>query len=156
MLFRSANLVSNYNIFLDGASGTGKSFTTSSLLYNMYSYGEHVFIIDIGGSYEQVCAVVAEESGGRDGIYNRWDRAHPFSFCPFQSFRGWITDDGMVRRDDPSLNFLISLLMTLGTDSKKGIRLGDFEESIIVYLVTSFIEEWLEEEHPIRFPLFND
>ena len=32
-----ANLVSNYNIFLDGASGTGKSFTTSSLLYNMYS-----------------------------------------------------------------------------------------------------------------------
>lgn len=151
-----ANLVSNYNIFLDGASGTGKSFTTSSLLYNMYSYGEHVFIIDIGGSYEQVCAVVAEESGGRDGIYNRWDRAHPFSFCPFQSFRDWITDDGMVRRDDPSLNFLISLLMTLGTDSKKGIRLGDFEESIIVYLVTSFIEEWLEEEHPIRFPLFDD
>ena len=151
-----ANLVSNYNIFLDGASGTGKSFTTSSLLYNMYSYGEHVFIIDIGGSYEQVCAVVAEESGGRDGIYNRWDRAHPFSFCPFQSFRDWITDDGMVRRDDPSLNFLISLLMTLGTDSKKGIHLGDFEESIIVYLVTSFIEEWLEEEHPIQFPLFDD
>ena len=57
-----ANLVSNYNIFLDGASGTGKSFTTSSLLYNMYSYGEHVFIIDIGGSYEQVCAVVAEDA----------------------------------------------------------------------------------------------
>lgn len=89
-----ANLVSNYNIFLDGASGTGKSFTTSSLLYNMYSYGEHVFIIDIGGSYEQVCAVVAEESGGRDGIYNRWDRAHPFSFCPFLTKNGIRVESG--------------------------------------------------------------
>ena len=62
----------------------------------------------------------------------------------------------MVRRDDPSLNFLISLLMTLGTDSKKGIRLGDFKESVIVHLVTSFIGEWLGEEHERSFPLFDD
>ena len=55
-----ANLVGNYNIFLDGASGTGKSFTTASILYGMYTYGEHVFIIDVGGSYEQVCSVVRE------------------------------------------------------------------------------------------------
>ncbi len=151
-----AHLVSNYNIFLDGASGTGKSFTTSSLLYNMYSYGEHVFIIDIGGSYEQVCAVVAEESGGRDGIYNRWDNTHPFSFCPFLNFRGWITEDGTARRDNPSFNFLISLLKTLGTDGKKGIILGDFEESIIVQLVMSFIADWTHGDNERDFPLFDE
>ncbi len=151
-----ANLVSNYNIFLDGASGTGKSFTTSSLLYNMYSYGEHVFIIDVGGSYEQVCAVVNEESGGRDGIYSRWDNAHPFSFCPLRPLRGWVAQDGTARRDDPSLNFLISLLMTLGTDRKKGIVLGDYEETLLVQFVTSFVTEWLRDNPEREFPIFDE
>ena len=142
-----ANLVGNYNIFLDGASGTGKSFTTASILYGMYTYGEHVFIIDVGGSYEQVCSVVREESGGRDGIYNRWDREHPFSFCPFMGCGNWRDADGNPRRDDPSLNFLISMLMTLGTDRDKGIILGDFEESVIVGLVMEFLEWWIGLGH---------
>lgn len=150
-----ANLVSNYNIFLDGASGTGKSFTTSSLLYNMYSYGEHIFIIDIGGSYEQVCAVVHEESGGRDGIYNRWDKEHPFSFSPFRTLREWTDEDGSLRREDVSLNFLISLLMTLGSDEKKGIIFGDFDEKVLVHLVSLFIAEWSEAHPDEPFPLFD-
>ena len=150
-----ANLVGNYNIFLDGASGTGKSFTTASILYGMYTYGEHVFIIDVGGSYEQVCSVVREESGGRDGIYNRWDREHPFSFCPFMGCVNWRDADGNPRRDDPSLNFLISMLMTLGTDRDKGIILGDFEESVIVGLVMDFLEWWIGLGHG-TVPLFDD
>lgn len=150
-----ANLVGNYNIFLDGASGTGKSFTTASILYGMYTYGEHVFIIDVGGSYEQVCSVVREESGGRDGIYNRWDREHPFSFCPFMGCGNWRDADGNPRRDDPSLNFLISMLMTLGTDRDKGIILGDFEESVIVGLVMDFLEWWISLGHG-TVPLFDD
>lgn len=150
-----ANLVGNYNIFLDGASGTGKSFTTASILYGMYTYGEHVFIIDVGGSYEQVCSVVREESGGRDGIYNRWDREHPFSFCPFMGCGNWRDADGNPRRDDPSLNFLISMLMTLGTDRDKGIILGDFEESVIVGLVMEFLEWWSGLGHG-TVPLFDD
>ena len=150
-----ANLVGNYNIFLDGASGTGKSFTTASILYGMYTYGEHVFIIDVGGSYEQVCSVVREESGGRDGIYNRWDREHPFSFCPFMGCGNWRDADGNPRRDDPSLNFLISMLMTLGTDRDKGIILGDFEESVIVGLVMEFLEWWIGLGHG-TVPVFDD
>lgn len=150
-----ANLINNYNIFLDGASGTGKSFTTASLLYGMYTYGEHVFIIDVGGSYEQVCAVVREESGGRDGIYNRWDREHPFSFCPFRGYENWRDADGNPRRDDPSLNFLISMLMTLGTDRDKNIILGDFEESVIVGLVMEFLG-WWDSLPRGGTPLFDD
>lgn len=150
-----ANLINNYNIFLDGASGTGKSFTTASLLYGMYTYGEHVFIIDVGGSYEQVCAVVREESGGRDGIYNRWDREHPFSFCPFRGYENWRDADGNPRRDDPSLNFLISMLMTLGTDRDKNIILGDFEESVIVGLVMEFLG-WWDGQPDGGTPLFDD
>lgn len=152
----SENLISNYNIFLDGASGTGKSFTTASLLYSMYSAGEHVFIIDIGGSYEQVCAVVNEESGGRDGIYNRWDKEHAFSFCPFHEYERWVDGDGTVHREEPSLNFLISILMTMGSDSKKGIVFGEYEETVIVHLVTIFIQQWQQTRKKKEIPVFDD
>ena len=152
----AANLISNYNIFLDGASGTGKSFTTAGLLYGMYSYGEHVFIVDIGGSYEQVCAVVREESGGRDGVYNRWDRSHPFSFCPFRNIRHWIAPDGTPRRDDPSLNFLVSLLSTLAADKDRGIMMGDFEETVILHLVMTFTMQWTASNPDAEFPVFDE
>ena len=152
----AANLISNYNIFLDGASGTGKSFTTAGLLYGMYSYGEHVFIVDIGGSYEQVCAVVREESGGRDGVYNRWDRTHPFSFCPFRNIRHWIAPDGTPRRDDPSLNFLVSLLSTLAADKDRGIMMGDFEETVILHLVMTFTMQWTASNPDAEFPVFDE
>lgn len=148
-----ANLVSNYNIFLDGASGTGKSFTTASLLYSMYAAGEHIFIIDIGGSYEQVCAVVNEESRGADGIYNRWDKRHSFSFSPFAEYRRWIGSDGTLHREEPSLNFLISVMMTMGTDREKNIVFGEFEENIIVHLIVRFIQDWKD---PHLIPIFDD
>lgn len=151
-----AHLVNNYNIFLDGVSGTGKSFTTAGLLYGMYTYGEHVFIIDIGGSYEQVCAVVREESGGRDGVYSRWDSAHPFSFCPFRNIREWTSPDGTPRRDDPSLNFLVSLLMTLAADRDRGLVMGDFEETVILHLVMTFAGEWTKSHTKKGFPLFDE
>ena len=157
----AANLISNYNIFLDGASGTGKSFTTASMLYDMWAAGEHVFVVDIGGSYEQVCSVIRDESGGRDGIYNRWDLKHPFSFCPFRTMREWTLGDGSAKRDHPALNFLISLLMTLGTDRDKGVVLGDFEEKVIVHLVMAFVRQWDEGrrkagQDPGAFPLFSE
>ena len=158
-----ANLISNYNIFLNGASGTGKSFTTASMLYDMWAAGEHVFIIDVGGSYEQVCSIIRDESGGRDGIYNRWDLKHPFSFSPFRTMDEWTGEDGGAKRDHPALNFLISLLMTLGTDRDKGIVLGDFEEKVILYLVLAFIRDWRrgreKGEAPrgaLPFPLFSE
>ncbi len=154
-----ANLISNYNIFLNGASGTGKSFTTASMLYDMWAAGEHVFIIDVGGSYEQVCAIVSAESGGRDGIYNRWDLAHPFSFSPFRTMDEWTGEDGSAKRDHPALNFLVSLLMTLGTDRDKGIVLGDFEEKVVLYLLQTFIRDWNAERRgktDLPFPLFSE
>ena len=149
-----ASLVNNYNVFLDGASGTGKSFTTATLLYNMYTNNEHIFIIDIGGSYEQVCAVVNAESGGKDGIYNRWDNNNRFSFAPFAGFDAWLDSEGMLHREDPSLNFLISILMTMCSDAKAGIIYGEFEENIVIHLVKRFIQEW-KQTH-IDFPIFDD
>ena len=152
----SAGIIANYNMFVNGASGTGKSFTTSSILYGMWSHGEHVFIVDIGGSYEQVCAVINEESGGVDGIYNRWDVSHPFSFNPFHRSGEWFDGSGQLKRDDPSLNFLISLLLTLGSDKEKGIVMGDFEESVIMTFVTRFLRSWADSHEVWTPPVFDD
>lgn len=154
MAAADAGLITNYNIFLNGRTGTGKSFTTNTMLYGMWSHGEHVFIIDIGGSYEQVCNLVREESGGRDGVYNRWDANHPLSFNPFLLSRGWVKEDGTLAREDPSLNFLVSLLSTLASDKEKGVVVGGFEENIIISFVREFVFSWWASRNVA--PVFDD
>ena len=65
--------------------GSGKSFFMNSYLRNCYDAGEHVFLIDVGDSYEGLCEIIREVSGGKDGMYHSWDPEHPFSFSPFSS-----------------------------------------------------------------------
>jgi type IV secretory pathway VirB4 component len=59
-----AGCVTNYNAFIMGPSGSGKSFFTNTLVRNLYDAGETVFIIDIGDSYEGLCSVINDQSGG--------------------------------------------------------------------------------------------
>ena len=101
-----AKLIENYNAFILGPSGSGKSFFTNWYVRSCYDLGQHVFIIDKGGSYEGLCAVIREETGGRDGVYHTWSAEHPFAFAPFEGCRGWGTE-----RDGASgPGFLISLM----------------------------------------------
>lgn len=112
--------ISNYNACVFGASGSGKSFFMNMYMRNCYDAGEHVCIIDVGDSYEGLCAMIHEESGGDDGVYLSWDVDHPFSFNPFMGFRGdgtkdnpgWLTSDGVIRQDENGVNFMLSFLMT--------------------------------------------
>ena len=89
-----ARLIENYNAFILGPSGSGKSFFTNWYVRNCFDAGQHVFIIDKGGSYEALCALVREETGGRDGVYRTWTREHPFTFSPLEGCRGWAAEGG--------------------------------------------------------------
>ena len=75
--------VDNMNAIIVGPSGTGKSFTTNTIVRNMYNDGQHIFIIDVGDSYQGLCRVINEETNGRDGVYNTYDPNNPFGFNPF-------------------------------------------------------------------------
>ena len=108
-----AGLIDNYNAFILGGSGTGKSFFTNYFVRSCYDAGETVFIIDIGDSYEGLCSVIREESGGKDGHYYTWDVEKPISFDAFVGYKEWIDASGKLRQDNNSLNFLLSFIQTL-------------------------------------------
>lgn len=103
-------LIENYNAFVLGPSGSGKSFFTNWYVRSCYDRGGHIFIIDKGDSYETQCAVVREQTGGRDGVYYSWSAEHPFSFNPFAGWRRWDSEE-----DNDGMNFLLSVLRTIWT-----------------------------------------
>jgi len=104
--------IGNINAFILGASGTGKSFSTNTILRNLYEAGESIFVIDAGDSYQGLCSVIFEESGGKDGYYHSWDKDHPLSFNPFLGFEDWLDENGHLDMENSSVNFFLSFLKT--------------------------------------------
>ena len=149
---RDMQLIDNYNAFVLGGSGTGKSFFTNFYLRNCYDRGEHVFIIDVGDSYEGLCSVVHEESGGRDGFYHSWDVEHPFSFNPFIGWEEWLDSRNTLRQDCNGANFLLSFLQTSwepegGWTSEK--------VPVLRSMVTDFLLHWRDGGED-SLPVFDD
>lgn len=134
----------NYNIFLLGPSGSGKSFLTNLFLRGCWEAGEHVFVIDVGDSYEGLCGIIRELSGGEDGVYHTWDSSHPFSFNPFSGCRDWEDEDSNGR------SFMLTLLRTLWSPE------GGWTGSTAAIL-ESFLDEFLIGLPASgRDPLFTD
>lgn len=112
-----AGLIDNYNAFILGGSGTGKSFFTNYFVRSCYDAGQTVFIIDVGDSYQGLCSVIREESGGRDGIYHTWDKDSPITFDAFTGIENWVDSSGRLQQDSDGVNFLLSFLQTLWSPS---------------------------------------
>ena len=108
-----AGLIDNYNAFILGGSGTGKSFFTNYFVRSCYDAGQTIFIIDVGDSYQGLCSVINEESGGRDGFYYTWDRNSPITFDAFIGIEQWLDEDDRLQQECDGLNFLLSFLQTL-------------------------------------------
>ena len=143
-------LIDNYNAFVLGGSGTGKSFFTNFFVRSCYDAGETVFIIDVGDSYEGLCSVIREESRGRDGIYHSWDVDHPISFNAFIGYEQWVDERGRLRQDSNGLNFLLSFLQTLW--SPAGGWTSDMG-AILKQMVRDFI---LSRKDDGGLPVFDD
>lgn len=111
-------LITNYNKFLVGPSGSGKSFWTNHYLHSCYEAGEHVFVIDKGGSYMGLCSVIREESGGADGIYYAWDKKTPINFDPFLGVSDWLSAEGALQTEETGLICFVSFLETIWAPEK--------------------------------------
>ncbi len=128
-----AKWIENYNAFILGPSGTGKSFFTNWYVRSCFDLGQSVFIIDKGDSYEGLCAVIREETGGRDGVYYTWDADHPFAFSPLEGCRQWRSD-----RDPVSgLSFFVSLLKIVW--SPKG-GWDSASDAVLFRIISDFLD----------------
>lgn len=137
-------LIENYNVFLLGPSGSGKSFFMNKYLKSCYDAGQHVFLIDVGDSYRALCNIIKEESKGADGTYYTFEKGKPISFNPFRNVRRFRT------ADNQALNFLFTLMLTLWKNGNEAMNSASMK--IVRDSIIAFIDKRSED----RDPVFND
>lgn len=138
-LARARGQINNMNALVVGPSGSGKSFTMNSLVQNFYEAGQHIMIIDVGDSYEGLCAVIREYSGGKDGVYNTYDPEHPFGFNPFKGRQHWGEVDEDGEATSSGMDFLLSLLKTIYNPEGGWTNEAS---SVLKYVIELFFNWW--------------
>ena len=152
-------LIENYNVFLLGPSGSGKSFFMNKYLRSCYVAGQQCFLIDVGDSYRALCHIIKEESGGKDGTYYTFEKGKPISFNPFRNHRRF------SQADSEAMIFLFTLMVTLWKNGK--VEISSSAEKYVRESITQFLRQWEEMPdevghdegkagHDGRDPVFND
>ena len=139
-----AGLIENYNVFLLGPSGSGKSFFMNKYLRSCYVAGQHCFLIDVGDSYRALCHIIKEESGGKDGTYYTFEKGKPISFNPFRNVKRF------SQADSEAMNFLFTLMVTLWKNGK--VEISSSAEKYVRESISQFLRQWPEGADPV----FND
>lgn len=96
---RKAGITSNMGTLVCGTSGGGKSMTVNHMLHSLYIQGAHCVTVDIGGSYQALCATV-------NGFYFTYSEDNPIRFNPFYLSEG-------MKLDTEKIESLKSLLVAL-------------------------------------------
>ena len=139
-----AGLIENYNVFLLGPSGSGKSFFMNKYLRSCYVAGQHCFLIDVGDSYRGLCHIIKEESGGKDGTYYTFEKGKPISFNPFRYVKRF------SQADSEAMNFLFTLMVTLWKNGK--VEISSSAEKYVRESISAFLRQWDQ----VFDPVFND
>ena len=137
-------LIENYNVFLLGPSGSGKSFFMNKYLKSCYDAGQHVFLIDVGDSYRALCNIIKEENKGADGTYYTFEKGKPISFNPFRNVRRFRT------ADNQALNFLFTLMLTLWKNGNEAMNSASMK--LVRDSIMAFLDGWADSSDPV----FND
>ena len=137
-------LIENYNVFLLGPSGSGKSFFMNKYLRSCYVAGQHCFLIDVGDSYRALCHIIKEESGGKDGTYYTFEKGKPISFNPFRNVKRF------SQSDSEAMNFIFTLMVTLWKNGK--VEISSSAEKYVRESISQFLRQWPEGADPV----FND
>ena len=137
-------LIENYNVFLLGPSGSGKSFFMNKYLKSCYDAGQHVFLIDVGDSYRALCNIIKEESKGADGTYYTFEKGKPISFNPFRNVGRFKT------ADNQALNFIFTLMLTLWKNGNEAMNSASMK--LVRDSIMAFLDRWEGSSDPV----FND
>ncbi|WP_139926405.1 VirB4 family type IV secretion system protein [Hymenobacter sp. DG01] len=103
----------NQNSLTIGPSGSGKSYTMGNFIAQRFENGARQIIIDVGGSYRNVCQSL--NGPDFDRTYFEYDPANPIEFNPFLLTRH---KDNKWEYTDEKLNFHLALLASLWKSGK--------------------------------------
>lgn len=137
-------LIDNYNFFLIGPSGSGKSFFINLLIRNYVEKGDHMIIVDVGHSYEILCHYL-------NGRYLTYTEENPISFNPFH----------IPTHSTPStekLTFLQSLLILCWKGQEHSLETTETELNVILgalYNYYNYLNFELEHHNKIIPASFN-
>lgn len=136
-------ITANRNKFVLGGSGSGKSFFMNHMLRQYWEQGAHILLVDTGNSYQGLCSLIREVTGGQDGIYQTYTEENPISFNPF------FTED--YQYDIEKKESIKTLIMTLWKrDTEQPTR---SEEVALSNAVSLYIER-IRQNRDIE-PSFN-
>ena len=136
-------ITANRNKFVLGGSGSGKSFFMNHMLRQYWEQGAHILLVDTGNSYQGLCSLIREMTGGQDGIYQIYTEENPISFNPF------FTED--YQYDIEKKESIKTLIMTLWKrDTEQPTR---SEEVALSNAVSLYIER-IKQNRDIE-PSFN-
>lgn len=140
---KKRGLTGNLNKFCLGGSGSGKSFFMNHMLRQYWEQGAHILLVDTGNSYQGLCSLIHEMTGGQDGVYQTYTEENPISFNPF------FTDD--YQYDIEKKESIKTLIMTLWKrDTEQPTR---SEEVALSNAVSLYIER-IRQNRDIE-PSFN-
>lgn len=132
--------IENFNVFILGPSGSGKSFFMNKYLKSCYDAGQHIFLLDIGNSYRGLCNIVREESNGCDGVYYTCEPGKPVSFNPFRNF------DRFKDEATEARSFLCTLMCMVLSGKDK---VTATEQTFIMESIKEFIKSWKKKTDPV-------
>lgn len=118
-------MAGGFNAFVIGMTGSGKSVWMQWLALNYYIANNKIWIIDIGGSYKNMCESF-------EGQYIEFEKDNPISLNPFT----FITDDEML---EEYMEFIISLYLLMGLPKSK--ILSDQWEKLMKSLLNDAIKD---------------
>ena len=106
-------LTNNSNFFCLGPSGSGKSFSTNTVVRQLIEQDTDVVLVDTGDSYEGIC-------GYFHGTYISYSKEHPISMNPFK-----VSNVEYSENFGEKKNFLKSLIFQIFKGSNAPEKLED-------------------------------
>lgn len=133
----SQGIIQNFNRFILGGSGSGKSFFTNHLLRSSFDQGGHVVVVDVGHSYKGLCKAAK-------GYYFTYDEQNPICFNPFFIGEG-------DQLDTEKKESLKTLLVTLWKNPKEELKTSEY------MTLGNALQEYFQmlSANPDVFPCFN-
>lgn len=119
--------LTNFNQIVSGGSGSGKSFLTQVLLFQMLKEAPAVYILDIGGSYKRLC----ENLGGQ---YIGLGLTDGLSINPFD-----LDPNCSDEQRDQKIKLLLGIVEVM--TKEEGSRIGRLEQAEIETAIRSVLEQ---------------